>query len=78
MICEHISLNLNNNYDGSHSINSLILNLRYFIFSILGASGVSMAEDFFQIPSTSAARTRMLEFNIQFNDRMIQLKVFND
>ena len=37
-----------------------------------------MAEDFFQIPSTSAARTRMLEFNIQFNDRMIHLKVFND
>ena len=45
------------------------------MFVFLGAAGVSMADDFFQLPSTSAQRTRMLEFNIQYNDRMIHLKV---
>ena len=34
-----------------------------------------MADDFFGGPSTYQARTRMLEFNIQHNNRMIQLKV---
>jgi len=40
-----------------------------------GAAGVTMADDFFSLPSTSVQRTRMLEFNIQYNDRMIHLKV---
>ena len=34
-----------------------------------------MADDFFAGPSNYQARTRMLEFNIQHNNRMIQLKV---
>jgi len=37
--------------------------------------GVSMADDFFAGPSNYQARQRMLEFNIQHNNRMIQLKV---
>ena len=41
-----------------------------------GAAGVSIADDFFAGPSSSyQQRTRMLEFNIQHNNRMIQLKV---
>jgi len=40
------------------------------------AAGVSIADDFFAGPSSSyQQRTRMLEFNIQHNNRMIQLKV---
>ena len=34
-----------------------------------------MADDFFAGPSNYQARQRMLEFNIQHNNRMIQLKV---
>lgn len=34
-----------------------------------------MADDFFAGPSSYQPRTRMLEFNIQHNNRMIQLKV---
>ena len=38
--------------------------------------GVSTADDFFAGPSSGySQRTRMLEFNIQHNNRMIQLKV---
>lgn len=38
--------------------------------------GVSTSDDFFSAgPSSYSARTRMLEFNIQHNNRMIQLKV---
>ena len=51
----------------------------FFLLWIAAATGVSMSDDFFQMPSTSssssALRTRMLEFNVQFNDRMIHLKV---
>jgi len=53
----------------------MIIFLSILFCFISGAAGVSMADDFFQIPSTSAPRMRMLEFNIQYNDRMIHLKV---
>ena len=45
-------------------------------FFLILAPGVSIADDFFAGPSSSyAARTRMLEFNVQHNNRMIHLKV---
>lgn len=39
------------------------------------AGGITVANDFLAGPSSYHARTRMLEFNIQHNNRMIHLKV---
>lgn len=46
------------------------------ISSPFSRAGVTIADDFFAGPSSSySQRSRMLEFNIQHNNRMIQLKV---
>ena len=58
----------------SNGSSELKVNIFFSLF--FSGAGVTIADDFFAGPSSSySQRSRMLEFNIQHNNRMIQLKV---
>ena len=40
-----------------------------------GGFGVSLADDFLSVGAGSSSRTRLLELNVEYRDRMIHLKV---